>query len=136
MCFLDREIMKTKAEGRDSSMNVALWIVQILLGLMFLMAGSMKAFSYEKAKASLPWVKDSSKDLVTFIGVAELLGGLGLILPYALGIAPILTPIAAFGLVVVMVLAAGFHAKRKEYQGIGMNIILLALALFVAIGRM
>lgn len=117
-------------------MNIALWIVQILLGLMFLMAGSTKAFSYEKAKASLPWVKDSTKGLVTFIGVAELLGGLGLILPYAFGIAPILTPIAAFGLGVVMILAAGFHAKRKEYQGIGMNIILLALALFVAIGRM
>jgi uncharacterized membrane protein YphA (DoxX/SURF4 family) len=117
-------------------MNIALWIVQILLGLMFLMAGSTKAFSYEKAKASLPWVKDSTKGLVTFIGVAELLGGLGLILPYAFGIAAILTPIAAFGLGVVMILAAGFHAKRKEYQGIGMNIILLALALFVAIGRM
>jgi len=128
--------MKTKVEGRDLSMNVTLWIVQILLGLMFLMAGSMKAFSYEKAKASLPWVKDSTKGLVTFIGVVELLGGLGLILPYAFGIAPILTPIAALGLGVVMILATGLHAKRKEYQGIGMNIILLALALFVAIGRM
>ena len=128
--------MKTKAEGRNLSMNVALWIVQILLGLMFLLAGSMKAFSYEKAKANLPWVKDSTKGLVTFIGVAELLGGLGLILPYAFGIAPILTPIAALGLGVVMILAAGFHVKRKEFQGIGMNIILLALALFVAVGRM
>ena len=117
-------------------MNIALWIVQILLGVMFLTAGTMEAFSYEKAKASLPWVKDSSKGLVTFIGVTELLGGLGLILPYALGIAPILTPIAAFGIVVIMILASGLHAKRKEYQGIGMNIILLALALFVAIGRM
>ncbi|WP_045516666.1 DoxX family protein [Neobacillus niacini] len=116
-------------------MNIALWIVQILLGLMFLMAGTTKAFSYEKAKASMPWVKDSSKGLVTFIGVAELLGGLGLILPYALGIAPILTPIAAIGLGVIMILAAVFHAKRKENQAIGMNIILLALAIFVAIGR-
>lgn len=116
-------------------MNIALWIVQILLGLMFLMAGTTKAFSYEKAKASMPWVKDSSKSLVTFIGVAELLGGLGLVLPYALGIAPILTPIAAIGLGVIMILAAVFHAKRKENQAIGMNIILLALAIFVAIGR-
>ncbi|MEH7014515.1 DoxX family protein [Neobacillus niacini] len=116
-------------------MIIALWIVQILLGLMFLMAGTTKAFSYEKAKASMPWVKDSSKGLVMFIGVAELLGGLGLILPYALGIAPILTPIAAIGLGVIMILAAVFHAKRKENQAIGMNIILLALAIFVAIGR-
>lgn len=116
-------------------MNIALWIVQILLGLMFIMVGSMKAFSYEKAKASLPWVKDSPKGLVTFIGVAELLGGIGLILPYALGIAPILTPIAAFSLAVVMILAAIHHVRRKE-QGSIMNIILLALALFVAFGRM
>lgn len=116
-------------------MNIALWIVQILLGLMFLMAGSMKAFAYEKVKASMPWVKDSSKGLVTFIGVAELLGGLGLILPYATKIDPILTSAAALGLALVMILAAGFHAKRKENQSVGMNIILLALALLVAVGR-
>jgi uncharacterized membrane protein YphA (DoxX/SURF4 family) len=73
--------------------------------------------------------------MVTFIGVSELLGGLGLIIPYATGIAPILTPIAALGLGLVMILAAGFHVKRKEKQVIGMNIILLALAIFVAIER-
>jgi uncharacterized membrane protein YphA (DoxX/SURF4 family) len=117
-------------------MNIALWVVQIILGLAFIMFGSMKAFQCEKAKASLPWVKDSSKGLVTFIGVAELLGGLGLILPYALGIAPILTPIAAIGIGIIMILAAGFHIKRKENQAIGMNIIFLALAIFVAIGRL
>ncbi|WP_136605312.1 DoxX family protein [Paenibacillus dokdonensis] len=116
-------------------MNIALWIVQGLLGFMFIFAGSMKAFQYEKAQASLPWVKEYSKGLVTFIGISELLGGLGLIIPQATGILPILTPIAAIALAIVMVLAAGFHAKRKEYQGIGMNIILLALAVFVAIGR-
>ena len=74
--------------------------------------------------------------MVTFIGVSELLGGLGLILPYATGIAPILTPVAALGLGLVMILAAGFHAKRKENQAIGMNIIFLALAILVAIGRL
>ncbi len=116
-------------------MNIALWIVQGLLALMFIFAGMTKAFQYEKAKASMPWVKDSSKGLVTFIGVSELLGGLGLIIPLATGVVPYLTPISAIALAVVMLLAAGFHAKRKEYQGIVMNIILLALAVFVAIGR-
>lgn len=116
-------------------MNIALWVVQIILGLAFIIFGSMKTFQYEKAKASLPWVKNSAKGLVTFIGVSELLGGLGLILPYATGITPILTPIAALGLGVIMILAAGFHAKRKENQSIGMNIIFLALAIFVAFGR-
>jgi uncharacterized membrane protein YphA (DoxX/SURF4 family) len=116
-------------------MNIALWVVQIILGLAFIMFGSMKSFQYDKAKASLPWVKDSTKGMVTFIGVSELLGGLGLIVPYATGIATILTPIAALGLGLIMILAAGFHAKRKENQAIGMNIIFLALATFVAIGR-
>ena len=117
-------------------MNIALWVFQIILGLAFIMFGAMKAFQYEKAKASLPWVKDSSKGLVTFIGVAELLGGLGLILPYVTGITPILTPIAALGLGLVMILAIGLHIKRKENQAIGMNIVFLALAIFVAIGRL
>jgi uncharacterized membrane protein YphA (DoxX/SURF4 family) len=102
---------------------------------MFLMAGSTKAFSYEKAKGSLPWVKDSSKGLVTLIGVSELLGGIGLIVPYATGIAPLLTPIATLTLGLVMIFATGFHIKRKENKAIEMNIILLALALFVVIGR-
>ena len=117
-------------------MNIALWVVQIILGLAFIMFGAMKAFQYEKAKASLPWVKDSSKGLVTFIGMAELLGGLGLILPYVTGIAPKLTPIAALGLGLVMILAAGLHVKRKENQAISMNIIFLVPAIFVAIGRL
>ena len=116
-------------------MNIALWIAQILLGLMFLMAGSTKAFAYEKAKASLPWVKDYPKSLVTFIGVAELLGAIGMIVPHALDIVPILTPLAAIGLGIIMILAVVFHAKRKENQAIAMNIIVLALTIFVAIGR-
>lgn len=116
-------------------MNIALWIVQIILGVAFLMFGSMKAFQYEKAKAGMPWVKDSSKGLVVFIGVSELLGGLGLILPSLTGILTWLTPLAAIGLAVIMVLAAAFHAKRKENQAIGMNVIILLLSLFVAYGR-
>ncbi|MCR8657694.1 DoxX family protein [Paenibacillus endoradicis] len=116
-------------------MNIALWIVQGLLALMFIGAGSTKAFQYEKAKTSLPWVKDYSRGYVAFIGISEVLGGIGLIVPYATGIAPVLTSIAAIALAVVMVFAAVFHAKRKEYSGLVMNIILLALAVFVAIGR-
>lgn len=117
-------------------MNIALWIVQILLGLMFLMAGSMKAFNYAKARESLPWVKDVPKELVTFIGIAELLGGIGFILPIALNVLPVLTPIAAIGIAIIMILSTLFHLRRKEYSGIAFNMLLLALALFVAIGRM
>lgn len=116
-------------------MNIALWVVQVILALMFLMAGSMKALQYDRAYATLPWVKDVPRPLVTFIGVAELLGGLGVILPAITGIAPYLTPLAAAGLATVMVLAAIFHTTRREPQSIVFNVILLALAAFVAYGR-
>lgn len=116
-------------------MNIALWIVQILLAALFLMAGVMKSFQYERAKATLPWVKDVPRGLVTLIGVSELLGGLGLLLPALTGIQPWLTPLAAAALALIMVLAAIFHATRQEGQGIVFNIVLLALAVFVAYGR-
>lgn len=117
-------------------MDIALWTVQALLALIFLYEGVRKAFQYEKAKASLPWVKDCSRGLVAFVGWAELLGSLGLILPWALNIAPVLTPIAAFALTVVMVLAAAFHARRKEYREIMIHLQLISLLLFVGIGRL
>ena len=116
-------------------MNIALWIVQVLLGGMFVMAGMMKAFQYERARASLPWVKDVPRGLVTFIGISELLGGLGLLLPALTGILPWLTPLAAVGLALVMILAIGFHASRREGPAIGFNVALLVLAAFVAYGR-
>jgi uncharacterized membrane protein YphA (DoxX/SURF4 family) len=102
---------------------------------MFLMAGVMKAFQYERAKASLPWVKDVSKGLVTFIGISELLGGLGLVLPLLTGILPWLTPLAAVGLALIMILAMIFHARRGESSAIIFNLILFALAGFVAYGH-
>lgn len=116
-------------------MNIALWIVQVLLGGMFIMAGVMHAFQYERARASLPWVNDVPRGLTTFIGIAELLGGLGLLLPALTGILPWLTPLAAAGLALIMLLAMGFHASRREWPAIGINAVLLVLAVFVAYGR-
>ncbi|MCM3631261.1 DoxX family protein [Paenibacillus glycanilyticus] len=116
-------------------MNIALWVAQALIALMFIPAGVMKTFQPQKVKATMPWAKDSSTGFIAFIGLSELLGGLGLILPWATDIAPILTPIAAIGIAVIMLFAAVFHARRGEYGSIGMNFIMLALALFVAIMR-
>lgn len=117
-------------------MNIALWIVQILLAGLFAAAGAMKSTQpKEKLKANLPWVDDFSASTVKLIGVVEVLAALGLILPWATDIAPVLTPLAATGLAVVMVLASVVHIRRKELQGVGFNVILLALSLFVAIGR-
>lgn len=116
-------------------MNIALWIVQGLLAVGFLYSGWMKAFGYEKAKESWPWAGEVARGFVFFIGIAELLGAIGLILPKAANIAPVLTPMAALGLAVIVLLGAIFHIRRKEYREIGVNIVFFALAVFVAIGQ-
>jgi len=117
-------------------MNVFLWIVQSILAAMFVMAGLMKSTQpKEKLAPKLPWVADFSAGTVRFIGVVELLGGLGLILPAATGIAPVLTPTAATGLAVVMVLAAATHVRRREPSAVAFNAVLFVLAAVVAWGR-
>jgi uncharacterized membrane protein len=117
-------------------MNVVLWIVQGLLAAGFGMAGIMKSTQpKEKLVDRLPWVEDFSPATVRFIGIVELAAALGLILPAVTGIAPVLTPLAATGLAVVMVLAAVIHVRRKEPSGIAVNAVLFALAAFVAWGR-
>lgn len=116
-------------------MQIALWIVQVLLAAAFIFAGVRKAFQYERARATLSWVKDIPRGLVAFIGICELLGGLGLLLPAITGILPWLTPLAAAGLGLIMLLAIGFHALRREPQAIVINAVLLLLAAFVAYGR-
>jgi hypothetical protein len=116
-------------------MNVALWLVAGVLAAMYLYAGVLKAFQYEKAKAKLKWPADLPRGIVAFIGISELLGGIGLILPLLTGVLPWLTPLAASGIVVIMLLATGFHVRRHEYQAVWFTLILAALAAFVAHGR-
>lgn len=117
-------------------MNIALWIAQGLLAAMFLMAGTMKTFQTAKAKAQFPWAKDRSEEYVRFIGISELLGAFGLILPMLTGILPWLTPIAAVGLSLIQLLAIFTeHLPKKEYSIIPMNLVLLVLAVFVVAGR-
>jgi uncharacterized membrane protein YphA (DoxX/SURF4 family) len=116
-------------------MNIALWVVQALLALAFLMSGLMKTLQYEKYKASAAWAKDVSGGLVTFIGVAEILGALGIVLPLLLGLPAILTPLAAVGLLLIMLGATGLHLKRGESQMIVIPVVVGALATFVAYGR-
>jgi uncharacterized membrane protein YphA (DoxX/SURF4 family) len=117
-------------------MNVFLWILQAVLAAMFAMAGVMKSTQpKDKLVDKLPWVADFSPATVRFIGVVEFAAALGLILPAATGIAPVLTPLAATGLAITMVLAAITHARRKEPSAIAFNAVLLILAAIVAWGR-
>ncbi len=117
-------------------MSIILWIVQILLALAFLGAGVMKAAQpYETMAARLPWVEDYAPGMVRLIGLLEILGAVGLVLPAALGIWPALTPLAASGLAIIMVLATVHHARRRESGQMVFTLVLLALLLFVAWGR-
>ncbi|GAA3661426.1 DoxX family protein [Nonomuraea antimicrobica] len=117
-------------------MNVFLWILQAVLAAAFGLVGVMKfTRPMEKLRPTMPWVEDFTATQVRLIGVVELLGALGLILPAVTGIAPILTPLAAIGLAITMLGAAAAHARRKESSGIAVNVILLALTVVIAWGR-
>ncbi|RMG81501.1 MAG: DoxX family protein [Chloroflexi bacterium] len=118
-------------------MNTALWIVQILLAVMFLMTGMMKGFMpLEKIGERMAFVNDAPSWMPRLAGYSEVLGAIGLVFPMLFNIAPVLTPLAAIGLAIVMVLAAILHFRRKEYPMIAMNAVLFALAVFVAYGRL
>ena len=118
-------------------MNAALWIVQGLLAVGFLLAGGMKLFAYEKFKKTSEERSTGhpppSKGLATFIGICEVAGALGLILPAVTGIAPILTTLAAMGLATIMMLGVIFHLRRKEPAFV--PAALFVLAAFVVLGR-
>ena len=117
-------------------MDLTLWIAQILLALMFTATGLMKTLRSREALATVqPWVDDVPQPVVRLAGVAEILGALGLVLPAVAGIAVTLVPVAAVGLMAVMVGAVVVHARRGETQAIVVNVALLAVAAFVAWGR-
>ncbi len=118
-------------------MNVVLWIIASLLAVAFLAAGGMKLARprRELITSGMSWAEDFSDSQVKGIGALEVLGALGLILPAAFDIAPILTPIAATGLFLVMAGAVVVHLRRNEGSGAVPALALGLLALFVAIMR-
>ena len=123
-------------QKKNTGMNITLWIAQGLLAIMFIMAGLMKATQpIEVLAESLPWVTSTPLGLIRFIGISELLGGLGLLIPSIFRFKPMLTVWAAIGLITVMLFASIFHISRGEFSAIGMNFIIMAIAFFIAWGR-
>ena len=116
-------------------MNLTLWIVQGLLAFAFIAVGAMKLFAYEKFKAQSEKNGPSgiTRGLAAFIGAAEIAGGFGIVLPMAINVAPSLSAWAAVGLSTIMLLAIGFHLRRKESAAAPG--VLFLLALFVVFGR-
>jgi len=115
--------------------NTALWVLQVFLAVIFLLAGSAKIFMYEKMKKDMDWVKSLPESTVKMIGFLEILGAIGIILPAALRILPWLTKISALGFAIIMILAAIMHYKRGERKEIVENIAFLACAVFIVFGR-
>lgn len=116
-------------------MNIILWILQVLLGLYFMGVGVMHFIIPPDLPATLAWMYELSPGLHYFSGTAEILGGLGLILPSVTKIKPKLTPLAGAGLVVVMLGAAVWHLTRGEATNIVLNLVNAAVLAFVAYGR-
>ncbi len=126
----------TNTASKNNGLNIALWIVQVLLFAAFVISGFMLLSSpITQLSSTLPWVTSVPEMLVRFIGLAEFLGGLGLLLPSISKIQPQLTPIAAASLILVMLLAAIFHITRGEASMILPSLILGVLCAFVAWGR-
>jgi|GEM_PF-207212 uncharacterized membrane protein YphA (DoxX/SURF4 family) len=130
-------------------MNFALWVAQALLAVVFLASGAVKSVGSKEwlLASGQTGLSAYSVPFIRFIAVCEILGAAGLIAPWATGIMPILTPLAAACLTVIMVGAANAHTKlarahasdpprrRKELLNVSTNAVLLAGCLFVVVGR-
>lgn len=119
-------------------MNLLLWTLQGLLALAFLYSGGAKSTLPAARLVALgqTGVADLPRYLIRFIGVSEVLGALGLVLPWASGICPVLTPLAAAALGLIMLPAAAAHYARREYWTmLHTNAVVLVLCAVVAYGR-
>jgi uncharacterized membrane protein YphA (DoxX/SURF4 family) len=118
-------------------MNIALWIIAGLLAVAFLVSGVMKLVQPKEKLAAFGfgWVEDFSAGSVKAIGILEILAAVGLILPAVFDIAPVLVPLAALGVVLLMVGAIITHLRRHEAKVLASPVALLALAVLVAWGR-
>lgn len=116
-------------------LHIALWVAQAFLAATLGMAGFMKTTAplEQLAQNGMTFVNDFGAGMVRFIGISELLGAIGLILPSALRIKPVLTPLAAVGIAVIMVLGTGYHLMHSE--PFAPALVFLGMAVFVAWGR-
>ena len=119
-----------------TGLNIGLWIVQVSLLGIYGAYGVYKTFFTEKAKEKMTWTNGRSDNFIRFVGVAELLGSLGVVLPMVTGILPSVTVLAAGGLTLVQVFAIFTeHLPKKEYKFLPLNLYFAAMSVFVVIGR-
>jgi len=129
-------------EQPHSGINAALWILQVVTGIFWSVTGfgkvlCMNSTVWNQTLPRVPWFSAIPQGLFVFIGICEFLGGVGLILPAITGVKPKLTSLAAVGLALVMLLAAGFHIMRGEYSGfLTFNLAMAGISAFIAYGRL
>jgi uncharacterized membrane protein YphA (DoxX/SURF4 family) len=134
------EQQQPERRRRWFTLNGGLWALQLLWGFFFAGSGFGKLLLYDdalyaEAPRAVAWYAAVPQPLIVFIGVCEVLGGVGLILPATTRVKPKLTPLAAAGLTLTMILAAGFHLTRGEYALAPANLVLAAGSVFLAAGR-
>lgn len=122
---------------KSRALNIGLWVAQGVLASSLLWATALKLFQPIEPLAMMwPWTGEVPVAMVKLAGVVDLLGALGLILPGLLRIQPKLTAYAAFGIIALMICASIFHISRGEGSLIGVNIVFVAIAGFIAWGRL
>jgi len=128
--------MNNNASKPSRAWHIGLWIAQVLLALIFFMGGSTVLFTpVEKLAPTMSFVNYYPLAVVKFAGLSEMAGAIGLILPSLLRIKPVLTPLAAAGLLLVMILAVIYHLTHGEAAGSGFPATLGVVAAFIAWGR-
>jgi putative oxidoreductase len=113
-----------------------LWALQSALAAILILAATVRATRYDFAKRQMAWVGAIPRQLLVFISGSEILGGLGLVLPGITGRAVELTSIAAASLALVQALAFGFHVSRHEPRNASANAVVIALLVFITVGRL
>ena len=119
----------------SKKIHIILWVAQIVLAVLLISGTVMKFLPIEKISAMMPWTGQVPVLFVRFLGLIDLAGATGLILPALLRIKPQLTSWAAVGIIALMICAIVFHISRGETSVIGMNVFTILVALFIAWGR-
>lgn len=126
----------SNSQNKSRTINIALWVLQILIGSLFILPGIMKLMQpIAELSKMLPWTGQVDTWIVRSLGLIDVLGGVGLILPALLRYKPYLTIWAAYGSILLMLSAIIFHFSRGETEAIGFNMILIPLLAFIAWGR-
>jgi len=125
----------TVPTNTSKTLNIILWISQILIAILLLSGTFIKFMPIEKVAAMMPWTGEVPVWAVRLLGVIDLLGAIGLILPAALGIKRKLVAVTALCIVLLMISAIVFHVARNEASSIGINIFTASVAAFIAWGR-